>query len=320
MAAGQEALRHRSSLQGAIRNRDGVPAPVLPRAPSECRRAPVEEAQAPALRGCAADPEPARRAHRRLAEARPRSEETQESLRRYPHGWFIGLAGSIALPRGTARVVLHWQRRADWWQVAHRWPLAESMTARELRTSTATTDNVAHVDVGVTGNCSLAPRPRGAMNRSPGVREAPSAAKGPERRLPARFRDQDAFFGAEQSDSIVLSGSPAWAHSGCPRPQTGRLQPSSCSAGLAQHPQRTAEAQAFLRRWRQSAVRWHRMLQGRSVGRRDVALTPESTSGSNLDFMYGGLGLGGASGHSGRQCTQHADQPSRPTSRLNQQP
>src|ERR1700683_2596537 len=67
----------------AIRNRDALPAPVLPSAPSICRRVPAAEEQALELRGCAGGLPPARRARRKLAEGR-QSEETQESLRRLP--------------------------------------------------------------------------------------------------------------------------------------------------------------------------------------------------------------------------------------------
>src|ERR1700685_323190 len=66
-----------------IRNRDAVPAPVLPPAPSICHRGLVAEEQALGLRGCAGGLPPARRARRKLAEGR-QSEETQESLRRFP--------------------------------------------------------------------------------------------------------------------------------------------------------------------------------------------------------------------------------------------
>src|ERR1700674_5737269 len=78
------ALTWEPPLAEAARIRDGVLSPALPPAPSGCRRAPEEEAEARVPRGCEADPSPALRVRRERARVPPRSEGTQESLRRFP--------------------------------------------------------------------------------------------------------------------------------------------------------------------------------------------------------------------------------------------
>src|SRR5580658_8639774 len=130
------------------------------------------------------------------------------------------------------------------------------MPTQERRTSTAKTDNGAGAGAFAPGNC---------------LRELP--VRYAKSRIPAVPRVLSEAYGA----SPVPFPRPRYRHrrkqlAGCLAPGLGRSRNIRPERNfLAQHLTRTAKAQTFLRRWRQSVVRWHRMLQGRLTEPREAA-------------------------------------------------